>query len=59
MIVIRFGEHQILDEATVKKFGDELFQVAERLDCEKLLLDSPASKGSARHAGHDAHAAPR
>ena len=26
VIVIRFGEHRILDELTVKKFGDELFQ---------------------------------
>jgi anti-sigma B factor antagonist len=39
VLVIRFGEHQILDEATVKKFGDELFQVAERPDCHNLLLN--------------------
>ena len=39
VIIIRFGEHQILDEATVKKFGDELFHVADRPDCQKLLLN--------------------
>jgi anti-anti-sigma factor len=39
VIVIRFGEHRILDELTVKKFGDELFQVAERTDCHNVLLN--------------------
>ncbi len=39
VIVVRFGEHKILDEATVKKFGDELFYVAERPDCTNLLLN--------------------
>ena len=39
VIVIRFGEHRILDEVTVKKFGDELFQVAERPDCHNVLLN--------------------
>jgi len=39
VIVIRFGEHRILDELTVKKFGDELFQVAERPDCHNILLN--------------------
>jgi anti-sigma B factor antagonist len=39
VIVIRFGEHRILDEATVKKFGDELFHVADRPDCQNLLLN--------------------
>ena len=38
-IVIRFGEHRILDELTVKKFGDELFHVADRPDCLNLLLN--------------------
>jgi anti-anti-sigma factor len=37
--IIRFGEHRILDEASVKKFGDELFQVAERSDCKNVLLN--------------------
>ncbi|MGA2253727.1 MAG: STAS domain-containing protein [Thermoguttaceae bacterium] len=39
VIVIRFGEHRILDEITVKKFGDELFHVAERTDCHNVLLN--------------------
>ena len=39
VLVIRFGEHRILDELTVKKFGDELFQVAERADCRNILLN--------------------
>ena len=39
VMVIRFGEHRILDEASVKKFGDELFQVAERGDCKNVLLN--------------------
>ncbi len=38
-MVIRFGEHRILDEASVKKFGDELFQVADRGDCKNVLLN--------------------
>lgn len=39
VIVIRFGEHRILDEACVKRFGDELFHVAERNDCQNVLLN--------------------
>jgi len=39
LIVIRFGEHRILDELTVKKFGEELFHVAGRPDCQNLLLN--------------------
>jgi len=39
VIVVRFGEHQILDELTVKKIGDELYHVADRPDCCHLLLD--------------------
>jgi anti-sigma B factor antagonist len=39
VLVIRFGEHRILDEVIVKKFGDELFHVAERPDCRNLLLN--------------------
>ena len=38
-IVIRFGEHRILDELTIKKFGEELFHVADRPDCHNLLLN--------------------
>jgi len=39
VMVIRFGEHSILDEPCVKKLADELFQVAERPDCQNLLLN--------------------
>ena len=37
--MVRFGEHQILDELTVKKFADELFHVSDRPDCQNLLLN--------------------
>ncbi len=36
---IRFGEHRILDELIIKKFADELFQVADRPDCQNVLLN--------------------
>ncbi len=36
---VRFGEHRILDELTVKKFGEELLHVADRPDCRDLLLN--------------------
>jgi len=39
VLVIRFGEHRILDELTIKKFGDDLFHVADRPDCDNLLLN--------------------
>jgi anti-sigma B factor antagonist len=39
VFVIRFGEHKILDEMTIKKFGDELLRVADREDCRHLLLN--------------------
>ena len=39
VLVIRFGEHRILDELIIKKFADELFQVAERPDCHNVLLN--------------------
>jgi anti-anti-sigma factor len=39
ILIVRFGEHSILDEACVKRFGDELFHVAERNDCHNLLLN--------------------
>jgi anti-sigma B factor antagonist len=37
--VVRFGEHRMLDELTVSKFGDELCHVAEQADCHNLLLN--------------------
>ena len=39
VIVVRFGDHQILDELTVKKIGEELYGVAEREDCRHLVVD--------------------
>jgi anti-sigma B factor antagonist len=38
-IVVRFGDHRILDLMTVNKIGDELYSVAERLDCCHLVLN--------------------
>jgi anti-sigma B factor antagonist len=37
--VIRFGVHRILNDAAIDVIGDELYGVAERPDCRKLLLD--------------------
>jgi len=39
VLVVRFGEHRILDEPTVRKLGEELYGVAERADCHNLLLN--------------------
>ena len=39
VMIVRFGEHRILDEACVKKFADELFQVVDRNDCQNVLLN--------------------
>lgn len=36
--VVRFGDHHILDEMTVGKLGDELYGIATRPDCAKLLI---------------------
>jgi len=38
-IVVRFGDHRILDEFTVKKIAEELYDVAHRADCQHLVLD--------------------
>jgi anti-anti-sigma factor len=45
VLVVRFGEHRILDELTIKKFGDELFRAADRPDCKHLLLNFVGVKG--------------
>ena len=37
--VVRCGVNRILDELTIKRFGDELFRAADRPDCRNLLLD--------------------
>jgi anti-anti-sigma factor len=39
VLSVRFGEHRILDEATVRMLGDELYAVADRPDCHNLLLN--------------------
>lgn len=38
-IVVRLGKHQVLDELMVTKIGAELLAVADRTDCDCLLLD--------------------
>jgi anti-sigma B factor antagonist len=37
--VVRFGEHRILDEATVRQISDELDEIADRADCRNLVLN--------------------
>lgn len=39
VMIVRFGDHRILDEATVNLIGDELYSVADRPDCRHLLLN--------------------
>lgn len=38
-IVVRFGDHRILDELTVKKIAEEMYELADRPDCHHLVLD--------------------
>ena len=37
--VVRFGEHRILDELAVTKIIDELTEIADRADCQNLVLN--------------------
>jgi len=37
--VVRFGDHRILDELTVKKISDELFGVAAGVKCHHLIVN--------------------
>ena len=39
LIVVRLGNHRVLDELTVNEISDELLGVADRPDCHRLLLD--------------------
>ena len=39
VIVVRLGKHRGFDELTVDKISDELLGVADRPDCQRLLLD--------------------
>jgi anti-sigma B factor antagonist len=45
IIVVRFGEHRLLDERAVERLGDELYSVADRADCQKLLLNFASVEG--------------
>jgi anti-sigma B factor antagonist len=45
VIVVRFGEHRMLDELTVSKISDELYAVADRADCHNLLLNFSSVAG--------------
>jgi anti-anti-sigma factor len=38
-LIVRFGEHRILDDITVEKIGVELYGVADRADCQHLILN--------------------
>lgn len=37
--VVRFGDHRILDELTVKKISEELFDVATGVKCHYLIVN--------------------
>jgi anti-sigma B factor antagonist len=39
VIVVRLGKHRVLDEVTADTISDELLGVADRLDCNRLLVD--------------------
>ena len=39
VVVVRFGEHRILDERAIDILGDELYAVAEQEGCRNLLLN--------------------
>ncbi len=37
--LVRFGQHRVLNEVAIDLIGDELYDVADRPDCRRLLLD--------------------
>ena len=37
--MVRFGQHRVLNEVAIDLIGDELYGVADRPDCCKLLLN--------------------
>jgi anti-anti-sigma factor len=43
--VVRFGDHRILDELTVKKIGDELLCVAAGAKCHHLIVNFTGVEG--------------
>lgn len=44
-VVVRFGDHRILDESTVKKISEELFSVAEKPTCHHLIVNFTSVRG--------------
>jgi anti-sigma B factor antagonist len=38
-VVVRFGDHRILDEVAIEKIGQELYAVADQEKCHRLILD--------------------
>jgi anti-anti-sigma factor len=44
-VVVRFGDHRILDELTVKKIGDELLDVAAGAKCHHLIVNFTSVSG--------------
>ena len=43
--IVRFGDHRILDELTVKKISDELLSVAEGVKCRYLIVNFTGVNG--------------
>ena len=43
--VVRFGDHRILDELTVKKIIDEIFGVATAVKCHHLIVNFSGVNG--------------
>jgi anti-sigma B factor antagonist len=39
VVIVRFGDHRILDERAIDLLGDELYAVADQKDCVKLLIN--------------------
>jgi len=39
VVVVRFGDHHVLDELTVRKIAEELYSVADRENCHHLVLN--------------------
>ena len=45
IIVVRFGEHRLLDERAVERLGDELYSVADRADCQEVAAQFCQRRG--------------
>ena len=44
-MAVRFGDHRILDELTVKKISDELIGIAEGVKCRHLIVNFTGVRG--------------